>query len=46
MKRHLGWEFNGMRLHELYFGNLGGTVIGKRSNPGWSEKVIITTKTK
>ena len=19
-----GWEFNGMRLHELYFGNLGG----------------------
>ena len=25
MKRRLGWEFNGMRLHELYFGNLGGT---------------------
>ncbi len=24
LKRHLGWEFNGMRLHELYFGNLGG----------------------
>jgi superoxide dismutase, Fe-Mn family len=24
MKRRLGWEFNGMRLHELYFGNLGG----------------------
>jgi Fe-Mn family superoxide dismutase len=23
MKRRLGWEFNGMRLHELYFGNLG-----------------------
>jgi len=23
-KRRLGWEFNGMRLHELYFGNLGG----------------------
>lgn len=22
MKRRLGWEFNGMRLHELYFGNL------------------------
>ncbi len=24
MKRRFGWEFNGMRLHELYFGNLGG----------------------
>jgi len=22
MNRRLGWEFNGMRLHELYFGNL------------------------
>ncbi|MDP3990368.1 MAG: Fe-Mn family superoxide dismutase [archaeon] len=23
VKRRLGWEFNGMRLHELYFGNMG-----------------------
>jgi Fe-Mn family superoxide dismutase len=23
-KRRLGWEFNGMRLHEYYFENLGG----------------------
>ncbi len=23
MKRRLGWEFDGMRLHELYFENLG-----------------------
>ncbi|MDD5417746.1 MAG: Fe-Mn family superoxide dismutase [Candidatus Nanoarchaeia archaeon] len=22
LKRRFGWEFNGMRLHELYFGNL------------------------
>jgi superoxide dismutase, Fe-Mn family len=22
VKRRFGWEFNGMRLHELYFGNL------------------------
>lgn len=22
LKRHYGWEWNGMRLHELYFGNL------------------------
>lgn len=26
MKRRLGWEFNGMRLHELYFENLGGAA--------------------
>lgn len=24
MKRRLGWEWNGMRLHEYYFENLGG----------------------
>jgi len=24
LKRRLGWEFNGMRLHECYFENLGG----------------------
>ncbi|MDP3981743.1 MAG: superoxide dismutase, partial [Chlamydiota bacterium] len=22
LKRRFGWEFNGMRLHEYYFGNL------------------------
>jgi Fe-Mn family superoxide dismutase len=26
LKRRLGWEFNGMRLHELYFENLGGSA--------------------
>ena len=26
LKRRLGWEFNGMRLHELYFENLGGNA--------------------
>lgn len=38
LKRRFGWEFNGMRLHELYFGNMkkGGnsfdtsSVLGKR----------------
>ncbi len=29
MKRRLGWEFDGMRLHEYYFENLGGkTPLG------------------
>jgi len=32
LKRRLGWEFNGMRLHEYYFENLGGkTPLGKDS---------------
>ena len=26
LKRRLGWEFNGMRLHELYFENMGGAA--------------------
>ncbi len=25
LKRRFGWEFNGMRLHELFFQNMGGT---------------------
>jgi len=30
LKRRLGWEFNGMRLHEYYFENLGGkTALDK-----------------
>jgi Fe-Mn family superoxide dismutase len=32
LKRRLGWEFNGMRLHEYYFENLGGKGgLGKGS---------------
>ena len=31
LKRRFGWEFNGMRLHELYFENLGGNTP---INPG------------
>jgi superoxide dismutase, Fe-Mn family len=27
LKRRFGWEFNGMRLHEYYFENLGGKGI-------------------
>jgi Fe-Mn family superoxide dismutase len=29
LKRRLGWEFNGMRLHEFYFENLGGSGVNK-----------------
>jgi Fe-Mn family superoxide dismutase len=33
MKRRFGWEFDGMRLHELYFGNMakGGVALDKGS---------------
>lgn len=32
LKRRLGWEFDGMRLHELYFDNLGGKrAVDKKS---------------
>ncbi len=31
LKRRLGWEFNGMKLHEYYFGNLGGKVALDKS---------------
>lgn len=33
LKRRFGWEFNGMRLHELYFGNLakGGSKADSAS---------------
>lgn len=33
LKRRLGWEFDGMRLHELYFGNLGGSGEIKKDGP-------------
>ncbi len=32
LKRRLGWEFDGMRLHELYFGNLGGQEALKKDS--------------
>lgn len=33
LKRRLGWEWNGMRLHELYFENLGGKTPPNQSSP-------------
>ncbi len=34
LKRRFGWEFNGMRLHEYYFGNMikGGKAIDKSTH--------------
>lgn len=39
LKRMLGWEFDGMLLHELYFGNLGGTKPLDNSSPLY-QKII------
>lgn len=40
LRRRLGWEFDGMRLHELYFGNLGGS--GKPPSRGPAQEVITS----
>ncbi len=34
LQRRFGWEFNGMRLHESYFGNMvnGGKMLNKSSS--------------
>lgn len=36
LKRRFGWEFNGMRLHEYYFGNMikSGKILDKNSKVG------------
>ena len=36
IKRRYGWEYNGMRLHEYYFGNMktGGSELKESSNVG------------
>lgn len=31
LKRHFGWEYNGMRLHELYFGNIANGGVAHDS---------------
>lgn len=38
LKRMFGWEFDGMRLHEYYFGNLGGD--GKLKNDSQLYKLL------
>ena len=37
LKRRLGWEFNGMRLHEYYFENLGGKTSPDNSKRLYKE---------
>jgi Fe-Mn family superoxide dismutase len=39
IKRRFGWEFDGMRLHELYFENLGGKGTLDASSPLYTKLV-------
>jgi Fe-Mn family superoxide dismutase len=39
IKRRFGWEFDGMRLHELYFENLGGKGSLDASSPLYAKFV-------
>jgi Fe-Mn family superoxide dismutase len=39
LKRRYGWEFDGMRLHEYYFENLGGKGALNNSSPLYGQLV-------
>ncbi|MDP3244735.1 MAG: Fe-Mn family superoxide dismutase [bacterium] len=40
LKRRFGWEFNGMRLHEFYFGNLAKGHLPQLGQGKLLEKII------
>ncbi len=40
LKRRFGWEFDGMRLHELYFSNLGGKNSKIDNNSPLYKKIV------
>lgn len=39
LRRRFGWEFNGMRLHELYFGNMAKGGVALTSGEAMGEKL-------
>ncbi len=39
LKRRLAWEWDGMRLHELYFENLGGSDMLDKSDPLYGKMI-------
>jgi Fe-Mn family superoxide dismutase len=40
LQRRFGWEFNGMRLHELYFGNMTKSGGGSADGAGTLKKKL------
>ncbi len=39
LRRRFGWEFNGMRLHELYFGNMAKGGVALKRGEKIAEKI-------
>lgn len=39
-KRRLGWEWNGMRLHELYFGNMSKNKVALDKKGTLARKIV------
>jgi Fe-Mn family superoxide dismutase len=39
LKRRFGWEFNGMRLHEYYFGNMSKSAVALSADSELSKKI-------
>ena len=42
LKRRLGWEFDGMRLHELYFGNMSKEGSSLAEDSALGQKIVAT----
>ena len=42
LKRRLGWEFDGMRLHELYFGNMSKEGGSLAEDSALGQKIVTT----
>ena len=40
IKRRFGWEFNGMRLHEYYFGNMTKAAVELNKNSSLARKIV------
>ena len=40
LSRRLGWEFNGMRLHEYYFENMKNGVVAPSTDSALMQKVV------
>jgi Fe-Mn family superoxide dismutase len=42
LKRRLGWEFDGMRMHELYFANMSKETTSPSADSVLEKKIIAT----
>ncbi len=42
LKRRFGWEWNGMKLHELYFGNMKNGGVAQNATHALTEKIVAS----